>query len=106
MKGIEICLAIGLFFSTSVFADTVWIDVRSVEEYQADHIEGDVNMPFRQIGGLIEQLVADKDADIRLYCVVGVRAGIALLTLKSKGYTNVSNVRGIDDVRKLRNISE
>ena len=105
MKILQYCLAFAMFISTSVLADPVWIDVRSVDEYQADHIEGDVNMPFRQIGELIEQVVADKDAEIKLYCVIGVRAGIALLTLESMGYSNVSNVIGIDNARKLRNIS-
>ncbi len=105
MKTLQYCLALALFFATSVWANPVWIDVRSVGEYQADHIDGDVNMPFRQIGELIEQVVADKDAEIKLYCVIGVRAGIALLTLESMGYSNVSNVIGIDNARKLRNIS-
>ena len=104
MKILQYCLALTVFFSTSVLADPFWIDVRSVGEYEADHIEGDVNMPFQQIDELIEQVVADKDAEIKLYCVVGVRASIALLTLESMGYSNVSNVIGIDNARKLRNI--
>lgn len=105
MKYIQACLVLAVFLSTSVFADPVWIDVRSVGEYQSDHIEGDVNMPFRDIGELIEQFVADKDTEIKLYCAIGVRAGIALLTLESMGYTRVSNVLGIDNARKLRNLN-
>ncbi|WP_445083070.1 rhodanese-like domain-containing protein [Candidatus Nitrotoga sp. BS] len=37
-----------------------------------------------------------------MYCRGGVRAGKALSALRNAGYTNVQNVGGINDARKLR----
>lgn len=83
-------------------AAVVWIDVRSVEEYQAGHIEGDVFMPYKEIGHKIEALIADKNTPIKVYCRSGRRAGIAKQTLEALGYTRVENVGGIAETRKLR----
>ena len=87
----------------NVYADEIWIDVRSVEEYQSGHIDGDINIPFRTIGDLIGRHVDSKDADIKLYCVAGVRSGIAKIILERKGYTNVTNVISVGKARRLRN---
>lgn len=83
-------------------ADTVWIDVRSVEEYQEDHMENTENIPHTEIAARIADLELDKDADIKLFCRSGVRAGLALTALEELGYTNVQNVGGIADARALR----
>lgn len=89
----------------AVLADPVWIDVRSVEEYSADHIDGDANIP---LAALDAQALADKygkDAELMLYCRSGNRAGQAQEILKSAGFTNVTNAGGIADVRTLRGIA-
>jgi len=88
--------------ATAAFADTIWIDVRSVEEYSQDHIAGDINIPHTAIGTEIGKHVTDKDSDIILYCRSGKRAGMAMKMLKEMGYTNVTNAGGIEDARALR----
>jgi len=87
-------------------ADAVWIDVRTEAEYADDHIDGDSNIPLATIDA--EALAAryGKDAPINLYCRSGNRAGQAKEILEAAGFTNVSNVGGINDVRELRNISQ
>ena len=84
--------------STLVFAEPVWIDVRTEGEYSQNHIDGDT--------GLIDPLQLatqfGKDAEINLYCQSGGRAGRAKEILEAAGFTNVNNVGGIDDVRDLR----
>jgi phage shock protein E len=86
------------------WADPVYIDVRTVEEYSADHIEGDLNLPLAELD--TEALAArfGKDAELVLYCRSGARAGQALQQLVTAGFTNVSNGGGISDVRQLRAI--
>lgn len=87
----------------SLFAPkTVWIDVRSVEEYQEDHIANTENIPHTEIVARIADLGLDKDAPIKVFCRSGVRAGLALSSLQEMGYTNVENVGGIADARALR----
>lgn len=93
-----------LCLSLQTFADALWIDVRSAEEYAEDHIQGDININFKDIGDEIDKHVSDKDAEIQLYCRSGGRAGVAFLQLTAMGYKNVHNAGGINDVRKVRNI--
>lgn len=87
----------------SMFAPkTVWLDVRSPEEYQQDHMENTENIPHTEIVTRIADLGLDKDAPIKVFCRSGVRAGLALTALEELGYTNVENVGGIEDARALR----
>ena len=106
MKRALLVLIASLFYcAQSAYADPVWIDVRSVEEYSADHIEGDANVP---LAALDAQTLADKygkDAELMLYCRSGNRAGQAQEILKSAGFTRVTNAGGIADVRTLRGIA-
>lgn len=79
--------------------DGIWIDVRTVAEYNQGHKENAVNIPHTQIGWKIESITKDKDARIHLYCAAGVRAGKAKYTLEKMGYKNVTNEGGLSDVQ-------
>ena len=85
---------------------SVWIDVRTTEEYSSDHINGDTNIPLATIDTDLLATQYGKDAEINLYCRSGNRAGQAMAILQEAGFTNVNNVGGIDDVRELRDISQ
>lgn len=87
-------------------ADKVWIDVRTPEEYQTDHIAGDVNIPLQTLKP--EELAAKygKDAELMLYCRSGNRAGQAKQLLETAGFTKVTNAGSIGDARKLRKLAE
>ena len=91
-----------LLASTVVQAEPVYIDVRTVEEYAADHIEGDLNLPLAELDTAAIAERFGKDAELVLYCRTGNRSGQALEKLVAAGFTNVSNGGGIGDVRKLR----
>jgi phage shock protein E len=91
-----------LLASVSVSAEeAVWIDVRSGAEYQEDHIEGVPLIPHSEIRSGIEALKLDKDTPIKLFCRSGGRAGAAKKTLEEMGYTDVENLGGIADARKV-----
>ena len=84
----------------SLFApQTVWIDVRSHDEYNEDHISNTEHIPHSEIVAQISDLDLDKSTSIKLFCRSGVRAGLALTALQDLGYTNVENVGGIADAR-------
>jgi phage shock protein E len=105
MKRALLVLLASFLYAAQVYADPVWIDVRSVEEYSADHIEGDSNVPLATLDA---QALADKygkDAELMLYCRSGNRSGQALEILKAAGFTRVTNAGGIADVRTLRGIA-
>jgi phage shock protein E len=95
---------LALTLSTLSWADPVWIDVRSVEEYKTDHIDGDLNIPHSEIK--VEELAAKygKDAEIMLYCRSGNRAGQAKAALEAAGFSKVTNAGSIGDARKLRSL--
>ena len=82
-------------------ANAVWIDVRSESEYKAEHLDRTEFIPHTEIGEQIGKLNLAKDTPIKLFCRSGHRAGIAEKTLEQLGYTNVENVGGIADVKKL-----
>lgn len=89
-----------LLSACSLFAPkTVWIDVRTLDEYNEDHISNTEHIPHTEIAMQISDLDLDKDAPIKLFCRSGVRAGLALTALQDLGYTNVENVGGIADAR-------
>ncbi len=96
---------IAVFLSAcSLFAPkTVWIDVRSLDEYNEDHISNTEHIPHTEIAAQISGLNLDKSTPIKLFCRSGVRAGIAQTALQDLGYTNVENVGGIADARIVLN---
>ena len=77
----------------------IWIDVRSVAEYQRGHKADALNIPHTTIGQKITNITTDRSAKIHLYCAAGFRAGIAKNTLEKMGYTNVTNEGGLSDIQ-------
>jgi len=80
-------------------ADKIWIDVRSVEEFQAGHLEGAVNIVHTDIAAKIATVTQDKNAEIQLYCRSGRRSGLAEAELKKLGFTNVHNAGGYEALK-------
>lgn len=102
LLGIILCVVLaGKFFED----EALWIDVRSVAEYQADHISGHLNVPHTALAAKISALAENKNAPIHLYCRSGRRAELSLRQLKQLGYTKVKNHGGIADVRRELNAS-
>jgi phage shock protein E len=99
---VKFCAGLLLVGISAVQAEPVYLDVRTVEEYSADHIEGDVNLPLAELDTAAIAERFGKDAELVLYCRSGNRSGQALEQLVAAGFTNVSNGGGIDAVRKLR----
>ena len=75
------------------------IDVRSQEEYSAEHIKDAINIPYTIIAQEIGKYAKDKTQKILLYCLSGSRSGTALKTLNDLGYTNVENIGGYNQAK-------
>ena len=86
---------------SEVPTDAVWIDVRSPSEYASGHLQEAASIPFDGIEVGVAQLQLGKDTPIYLYCAVGGRAEVAKNRLEALNYTNVINVGGLEDARKL-----
>ena len=76
----------------------VLLDVRNADEYRAGHIPGAINVPVDSIEG-ISKKVRKKDTPIYSYCLSGARSGRAVSALRAIGYTNVTNIGGINRYR-------
>ena len=80
--------------------ETVWLDVRSAEEFAAGHLPGAINIPHTEIVQGVAALQLDKSADIALYCGSGRRAGIAIEALQQQGYMQLTNHGGYDSLKQ------
>lgn len=89
-----------LLCGPTALAQSLWIDVRTAEEYRAGHLEGAVHIPFDEIEQKITAISADKTQDIQLYCRSGRRSGIALETLRRMGYNNVTNAGAYEQLKQ------
>jgi len=99
-------LLVSLITPFSVFAEPVWVDVRSVLEHAIDNIEGDMRISHGDIVEEFSALYPDKETEVKLYCRGGGRAETATNLLKEAGYKNVLNAGGIDDARAERGIAD
>ena len=93
-------LVLLLMWGPMAVAQSLWIDVRTAEEYKAGHLEGAINIPYDEIEQKIQAVAADKTADIQLYCRSGRRSGIALETLRSMGYSKVTNAGSYEHLKQ------
>lgn len=67
----------------------ILLDVRTPEEYTEVHISHSVLLPLNELKSGITKAVKNRDAEIIVYCLSGMRAAQACSQLVSMGYTNV-----------------
>lgn len=90
-----------LLFSSLSWAAEYWIDVRISEQYQAQHLEGAINIPLQEIPAILPTLV-NKDDVIHVYCNSGRQSRIALNGLTKMGYTKVIDEGGLEALLKRK----
>ena len=76
------------------------IDVRTEDEYGDGHIDNAINIPMTEIIGKIDEIVKDKNREIRLYCVSGRRSALVKKVLHAVGYKNVTNEGGYEELKE------
>ncbi|KKL02890.1 MerR family transcriptional regulator [Rheinheimera mesophila] len=98
--GMKIVLMLLLWWGPMAIAQSLWIDVRTAEEFKAGHIAGAINIPYDDIEQKITAVTTDKATDIQLYCRSGRRSGIALETLRGMGYSKVTNAGAYEQLKQ------
>ena len=73
------------------------LDVRTPEEFAAEHIPGAINIPNETIGTEEISKLPDKEQLILVYCRSGNRSKQASEKLAALGYTNIMEFGGIND---------
>lgn len=72
--------------------DNFILDVRTKNEFEADHIEGAVNIPLDELRHRLEELPSA--TVIYLYCQIGLRGYLATRILLQSGFPEVYNLSG------------
>lgn len=73
---------------------TYLMDVRTLEEYEAGHIPGSINIPVQEIESIVD-LIPDQEATLLLYCRSGNRTVTASKALEDLGYKVIIDLGGI-----------
>ena len=70
----------------------LFIDVRKKSEFDAEHVEGSINIPLNQLSERLAEI--PKDRSFILFCGGGYRSMIAASMLKQRGYESFADVLG------------
>jgi rhodanese-related sulfurtransferase len=83
----------------------IYLDVRSVPEFEAGHAAGAINIPLMHFSpgvgmspnedfGSVVEAALSKDAKLVVGCKTGGRSARACELMSQMGFTNVTNMRG------------
>jgi sulfur-carrier protein adenylyltransferase/sulfurtransferase len=76
-------------------SETVIVDVRESEEWDAGHLPGARHVPRGHLESRIEGAAPDRSQRVVLYCASGNRSALAAHTLREMlGYENVASMKG------------
>lgn len=78
------------------------LDVRSVMEFEENHIPGAINIPLDSVEANIKQIEV-MPKPIIVYCLSGGRSGIATSILQQNGLQDVHNGGGIFSLNNIIN---
>ena len=70
------------------------LDVREADEYAEGHIPGAKNVRLQALRDVLEEI--DPDTPLYVYCRSGVRSFKAATVLRGVGFTNVTDLGGIN----------
>lgn len=86
--------------TSDVQAGAALVDVRTPDEYKAEHAVGSVNVPLQDMQkGTFGSL--KKDQKIYVYCRSGSRSAQAANLLKQAGYTDVVDIKTLSAWKSL-----
>lgn len=74
----------------------ILLDVRTPEEYQRKHIPNSILIPVIVLADEAVTKLPDKNAEIIVHCRTGNRSASAVKILTNLGYTNISDLGGIN----------
>ena len=88
-----------IFCWPNLIFSTVFIDVRTVAEFENESIVNTQNIEWQNISDI--QTFISKDEEIFLFCRSGKRSGKAKKILEAEGYTRVINIGGVEEAKEF-----
>lgn len=105
MKKLILSLVLAALVSVNAFAsDATLIDVRTLKEWNASHLNGAIHVPLQNIKSKITSVIKDRNTKIFLYCRSGRRSEEAKEIMRSLGYTDITNSGGIKEAANILKI--
>lgn len=86
------CISASEFVRTNKYALQNVIDVRTAEEFEAEHLVQANNIPLDLLNQNLAEI--DKNKSYYIYCAAGYRSMIACSILKARGWENIVNING------------
>jgi len=78
------------------------VDVRSKAEFDKGHLDGAIHIEWDKTVALMQAIGMNTQRPVVFYCRSGNRAGKSIVTLKSKGYSNIFNATGLEALRETK----
>lgn len=81
--------------------EIVLLDVRDEAEWEMEHVEGSIHVPYHQLRESIPEEIRNTDKPLAVACSGGIRSSLAASLLKRDGVKNVEHVAdsGIPDLQ-------
>ena len=92
LKGPDINQGVKEYSTTD---SAVLLDVRTPDEYRQGHIPGSKNVPLQSIDK-VAGMIDNKATPIFVHCLSGARSRQAVSELRRMGYSQVTNLGGIN----------
>ncbi|HEY6908872.1 MAG TPA: rhodanese-like domain-containing protein [Myxococcales bacterium] len=68
------------------------VDVRTPDEFATGHVPGALNIPYDQMAQRHAEL-GPPSTPVLVYCQSGRRSGLAIATLREKGFTDIYDLK-------------
>jgi phage shock protein E len=100
MKKILLFILILIVQQDLLATESLIIDVRTDNEWNNGYIENAKHIPISELKKRLNEIQAFRDQPVFTYCAAGKRAERAKNLLIENGFTNVTNLGGIQDASK------
>lgn len=91
---ISVNVAKNMIDNNTGYPDLLVLDVRTVEEFNTNHLYNASLVPVDELGGRLSELEPYNDTEIIVYCRSGSRSLQASNILVSNGFTKIFNMLG------------
>ena len=75
-------------------APPVVLDVRTPQEYEAGHVPGAINVPYKALPDRLAEVLGFRGREVVLYCERGRRSTMAEAVLREAGFTSLRHLKG------------